>query len=144
MPACLVASHLNNGLKTHDHSGILLIGGEAFSWRPWLLTEAQKESGLLSRKGTLEIPSPETEGDWGAWGVLGLVWPKPDLLILGTGGRVWPISKKTRQFLNTVLGVKVDIMDTANASAAYNLLATERGVDEVAAALLPVGWVGKL
>lgn len=30
--------HLNNGIKTSDGSGIILVGGEAFSWRPWEAT----------------------------------------------------------------------------------------------------------
>jgi NADH dehydrogenase [ubiquinone] 1 alpha subcomplex assembly factor 3 len=38
------------------------------------------------------------------------------------------------------LGIRVDIQDTRNASAQFNLLATERGVSQVAAALIPIGW----
>lgn len=76
-----------------------------------------------------------------AWGLLELLWPKPDLLIVGTGGRTWPLSKETREHING-LGIRIDVMDTGNASAAYNLLATERGTDSVAAAMLPLGWKG--
>ena len=36
----------------------------------------------------------------------------------------------------TELGIRMDVMDTANASALYNLLATERSGGEIAAALL--------
>lgn len=50
-----------------------------------------------------------------------------------------PISPKTRQFING-LGIRVDIQDTRNAAAQFNLLATERGVGSVAAALIPLGW----
>ena len=62
-----------------------------------------------------------------------------DLLIIGTGPSVLPISTSMRQYLNG-LGVRLEIQDTRNASAQFNLLATERGVGQVAAALIPVGW----
>ena len=63
--ACLSDGfQLNNGLKIRG-SGVLLVGGEAFKWRPF-----EGRTGLLNNKG-----------QWGcedeAWGVLDLVWPKP-------------------------------------------------------------------
>lgn len=129
--------HLNNGLKTSGGSGMLLVGGEAFLWRPWEGSPDKKPAAILSKTGTLEIG-----GSGGAWGVLELLWPKPDLLIVGTGGKTWPLSKETRECING-LGIKIDVMDTGHASAAYNLLATERGTDSVAAAMLPIGWNGR-
>ena len=128
--------HLNNGLKTSGGSGIILVGGEAFSWRPWDAAPTKRPAAMLNKLGSLEIG-----GNGGAWGLLELLWPKPDLLMVGTGSRVWPLSKETRDFING-LGLKIDVMDTGNASAAYNLLATERGTDIVAAAMLPLGWKG--
>lgn len=62
-----------------------------------------------------------------------------DLLILGLGKDMRPISPRTRQFING-LGIRVEIQDTRNAAAQFNLLATERGVGSVAAALIPMGW----
>jgi hypothetical protein len=62
-----------------------------------------------------------------------------DLLILGLGKEMRPISPRTRQFINS-LGIRVDIQDTRNAAAQFNLLATERGVSSVAAAMIPLGW----
>lgn len=50
-----------------------------------------------------------------------------------------PLAPKTRQYLNS-LGIRVDVSDTRNASAMFNLLATERGVGSVAAALVPIGY----
>lgn len=130
--------HLNNGLKTSDGSGIVLAGGEAFSWRPWAgKSTSQGPAAMLDKVGTLDIGAGA-----GVWGLLEILWPKPDLLIVGTGGKIWPLSKDTRHHLNG-LGVRIDVMDTANASAAYNLLATERGTDMVAAAMLPIGWRGR-
>jgi NADH dehydrogenase [ubiquinone] 1 alpha subcomplex assembly factor 3 len=60
-------------------------------------------------------------------------------LILGLGKEMSPISPKTRQRINN-LGIRIDIQDTRNAAAQFNLLATERGVESVAAALVPLGW----
>lgn len=62
-----------------------------------------------------------------------------DLLIIGTGSRVTPIAPSVRKYLNG-LGMRLEIQDTRNAAAQFNLLATERGVGQVAAALIPVGW----
>lgn len=50
-----------------------------------------------------------------------------------------PLSPKTRTYING-LGIRIDIQDTRNACAQFNLLATERGVGSVAAALIPIGW----
>lgn len=51
-----------------------------------------------------------------------------------------PLSPETRRMISE-MGVRVEVLDTRNAAAMYNMLATERGVGEVAAALVPVGWV---
>ncbi|KAI0145780.1 hypothetical protein F4776DRAFT_607943 [Hypoxylon sp. NC0597] len=59
--------HLNSGAKVLGGSGVLLVGGEAFSWRPWL---ARGEKRLLNQKGQWEVPN-ET------FGLLSLVWPRP-------------------------------------------------------------------
>ena len=50
-----------------------------------------------------------------------------------------PIAPGTRKYING-LGIRVDVQDTRNAAAQFNLLATERGVSNVAAALIPIGW----
>lgn len=118
-------------MKITGGTGVLLIAGEAFSWRPWEAAGG-KRLKLVNEKGQWDV------GDE-AWGVLDLVWPKPDLLILGLGKDMRPISPKVRQYINS-LGIRVDIQDTRNAAAQYNLLATERGIGNVAAALIPIGW----
>ncbi|KAI9821049.1 MAG: hypothetical protein M1827_003782 [Pycnora praestabilis] len=131
--ACLSDGfHLDNGLKITGGSGCLLIAGEAFSWKPW---KAAGGSGkMLNKKGQWDVPKD-------VWGILDLVWPKPDMLILGLGASTYPISPNTRAYINS-LGIRVDIQDTRNAAAQFNLLATERGVGNVAAALIPIGWKG--
>lgn len=137
--------HLDNGVKTGGGSGILLVGGEAFKWEPWRASPASSGNAaatlgslLDTRKGILSIPPLSL-------GLLELIHPKPDLLIVGTGGRLWMLSPDTRRYISEVLGCRLDVMDTANAAAAYNLLAKERGVEGgsgVGALFLPVGWVG--
>ncbi|KAI5863055.1 hypothetical protein GGS23DRAFT_568018 [Durotheca rogersii] len=121
--------HLNSGAKIFGGSGVLLVGGEAFGWRPWL---ARGEKRLLNKKGQWEVPND-------TFGLLGLVWPRPDLLILGLGPEIRPLSPELRWHISN-LGMRVEILDTRNAAAQFNLLATERGVDDVAAALIPIGW----
>lgn len=121
--------HLDNGVKITGGSGLLLVSGEAFAWRPW---EAGGRGRLLNKKGQWDTGE-------GAWGVLGLVWPKPDLLILGLGPSMHPIAPETRRYINE-MGIRVDVQDTRNAAAQFNLLATERGVSNVACALIPIGW----
>ena len=67
--ACLSDGfHFDNGLKISGGSGCLLVGGEAFSWRPWDVVGRKK--GLLNTKGQWDV-------DREAWGLLDLVWPKP-------------------------------------------------------------------
>ena len=61
------------------------------------------------------------------------------MLILGLGASTYPLAPETRRYLQT-LGIRVDVQDTRNAAAQFNLLATERGVGNIAAALLPIGF----
>ena len=62
-----------------------------------------------------------------------------DILIIGTGPNVMPLATAVRTYLNG-LGIRLEVQDTRNAAAQFNLLATERGVQQVAAALIPTGW----
>lgn len=64
---------------------------------------------------------------------------RTDLLIIGAGREIRPLSPATKKGLAD-MGLRVDILDTRNAAAQFNLLATERGVGDVAAALIPIGW----
>ncbi|PGG97933.1 hypothetical protein AJ79_09046 [Helicocarpus griseus UAMH5409] len=130
--------HLDNGVKITDGDGCLLVDGEAFRWRPWEAAVAGKDGtmrAMINEKGQWEVGEE-------VWGVLRVVWPKPDLLILGLGASVHPISPETRRQIN-LLGIRIEVQDTRNAAAQFNLLATERGVREVAAALIPIGWKGR-
>lgn len=54
-----------------------------------------------------------------------------------------PLSPETKRQINS-LGIRVDVQDTRNAAAQFNLLATERGVNDIAAAMIPIGWKGRV
>ncbi len=65
--------HLDSGVKLSGGTGVLLVAGEAFAWRPWETPNPEgKELCLINGKGQWEV------GDE-AWGLLGLVWPKPGM-----------------------------------------------------------------
>lgn len=61
---------LNSGVKILDGSGVLLVGGEAFAWRPWKV-----DRRLVNVRGQWEVSSE-------ALGLLGLVWPRPGALTI--------------------------------------------------------------
>lgn len=141
---------LNSGLKITGNSGVLLVNGEAFKWRPWAKPgraegtigaggKGDDNKGVSSPAGSVRNTKGQFEVGDDAWGVLDLCWPKPDLLVLGTGPGIVPVSPSTRARL-TELGIRVEVQDTRNAAAQFNLLATERGVGQIAAAMVPIGW----
>ncbi|KAF2265481.1 hypothetical protein CC78DRAFT_493394 [Lojkania enalia] len=149
-PATAIDACTNDGFALNNNvrisgSGLLLVGGEAFRWRPWLResriegTVGEEGLGDDTRTGRLRNVKGQWEVPQGAWGMLELLWPKPDLLIIGTGLHVIPIAPSVRTYLND-LGIRLEVQDTRNAAAQFNLLATERGVSQVAAALTPIGW----
>lgn len=61
---------LNNQMRVSG-CGLLLVGGEAFRWRPWV------EEGNEGVIGKLRNGKGQWEVKEGSWGVLDLVWPKP-------------------------------------------------------------------
>lgn len=80
--ACLDSGfHLNSGIKVTGGDALLLVGGEAFAWRPWKAVEATEKNesaakaAMVNSKGQFEI-------DEQAWGLFGLVWPRPGMFFL--------------------------------------------------------------
>jgi NADH dehydrogenase [ubiquinone] 1 alpha subcomplex assembly factor 3 len=73
--------HLDSGVKITGGTGVLLVAGEAFSWRPWEAGKGDNKMRLINDKGQWEV---EDE----AWGLLGLVWPKPGTLFGHVLGRM--------------------------------------------------------
>jgi NADH dehydrogenase [ubiquinone] 1 alpha subcomplex assembly factor 3 len=71
---------LNNNTRVSG-CGLLLVGGEAFRWRPWVrdgeAATATSAEGTL--RGRLRNPKGQWDVDEAAWGVLELVWPKPGM-----------------------------------------------------------------
>ncbi|KAI9830298.1 MAG: hypothetical protein M1826_004909 [Phylliscum demangeonii] len=130
-----------NGLRITGGRGCMLVNGEAWEWCPWLL--ATTEAAGTQQKGGARPGLLNALGQWQcderAWGALGMLWPRPDLLILGMGPSIHPLAPSTRRHLNA-LGLRIEVQDTRNAAAQFNLLATERGASVVAAALVPMGW----
>jgi len=149
-PATSIDATTNDGFAFSNNtrvlgSGVMLVGGEAFRWKPWV-REGRKEGTIGgggkaddARTGRLINSKGQWEVDQSAWGVLDVVWPKPDLLIIGTGPSIIPLSPTTRKHINDQ-GIRIEVQDTRNAAAQFNLLATERGIQQVAAALVPMGW----
>ncbi|GAB1320832.1 NADH dehydrogenase [ubiquinone] 1 alpha subcomplex assembly factor 3 [Madurella fahalii] len=140
---------LQSGTRLAGGDGALLVGGEAFAWRPWLGDGAGGGGGGgsgMSGMGEGKGRRRRLVNDKGQWEVgeegfalLGVLWPRPDLLILGLGPEIRPLSPATRRIISD-LGMRVEVLDTRNAASQYNMLATERGVGDVAAALIPLGW----
>jgi hypothetical protein len=67
--------------------GVLLVGGEAFRWRPWV-DEHRKEGTIAegargddSMTGKLQNQKGQWDISNGAWGILELVYPKPGMLL---------------------------------------------------------------
>ena len=57
----------------------------------------------------------------------------------GHGGWVEDVESGDAEVIQG-LGIRVDVLDTRNAAAQFNLLATERGVSEVAGLVVPAGF----
>lgn len=55
------------------------------------------------------------------------------------GKEIRPLSPETRKVL-AEMGFRVEVLDTRNAASQFNMLATERGITDVAAMLIPIGW----
>ena len=74
--ACLDSGfHLNSGVKVIGGDAVLLVGGEAFSWRPWKAAEGAEneraaKAAMVNAKGQFEV-------DEQVWGLLSVVWPRP-------------------------------------------------------------------
>jgi len=141
-PGGSIDSCLNNGFNFSSgltvSGSVLILGGEVFRWFPTPDGASAPHflSPLLNRDGQWEV-------DRHAFGALDLVWPKPDLLIIGTGRATEPLSPGTKKLLND-MGIRLEVVNTRNAAAQYNLLAVERGIHDIAAVLVPAGWKAEI
>lgn len=64
---------LNSGATITGGSGVLLVDGEAFEWKPW---EALGHKNLLNKKGQFDLPAE-------VLGVFDVLWPRPGTLSSG-------------------------------------------------------------
>ena len=64
----------NNGATVEDGSGAIVVGGEAFAWRPWLARGGggggKNEKRLLNPKGQWDVPEESLS-------LFDLIWPRP-------------------------------------------------------------------
>lgn len=113
--------HLSDGLVVPG--GLIFADGRAFMWD----VDPPKATGGLD-----EV--------WGGWSperfeLFARVVPRPEILVFGTGERVFPAPKSIRDYVSS-LGIQLDVMDTRNAASTYNLLFEEGRT--VSAALCPL------
>lgn len=64
------------------------------------------------------------------------IFPKPDLLVIGLGSKTRVLDSGNKAFLNS-LGMQYEMSDSKNAALNYDLLATERGWNNISALILP-------
>jgi NADH dehydrogenase [ubiquinone] 1 alpha subcomplex assembly factor 3 len=101
--------------------GLVLVGSEAF--------EVNLQDGLKGLdKGMVEI-----EKD--VLGIFNLVHPKPEMLVVGLGAKSRILGHNTSKYLHS-LGFQLQVSNTPNGCANFDLLATERP-GQVAAFLFP-------
>ncbi|KAK9454475.1 hypothetical protein V1511DRAFT_460408 [Dipodascopsis uninucleata] len=68
--------------------------------------------------------------------LLQLIYPRPELLLIGLGGKSRILNEKTKNGLMG-MGYKIEVTDTINAASNFELLATERP-NQIIAILLPM------
>lgn len=92
--------------------------------------EVSLEGTEFHHKGVVvELPSSVMD-------VFALIYPKPELLVLGMGQKTRMVGPKTKARLNE-LGIRVETGDTKSSALSYDLLATERSPALVSAIMLP-------
>ncbi|KAK2650919.1 hypothetical protein Ddye_018408 [Dipteronia dyeriana] len=100
--------------RVQYEGSLLCVGNLLMSWAPKKFSEITPDS--LS--------------------IFQLVRPIPEILILGCGRYIEPVDPEVRRFIRCV-GIKLEAVDSRNASSTYNILNEEGRI--VAAALLPYG-----
>lgn len=71
--------------------------------------------------------------------LLRVIYPKPELIVLGLGKKTRIVSKETRDCFNK-LGIRLETSDTHYSALNYDMLATERTPRFVGALMLPPNW----
>ncbi|GMM45933.1 hypothetical protein DAPK24_025080 [Pichia kluyveri] len=113
-------------VKSPNNEGIpvcaLLLSNQIF--------EVSLEGTEFHHKGVVvELPSTIME-------LFSIIYPKPELVVLGMGSKSRMIGPKTKTKFNE-LGIRVETGDTKSSALSYDLLATERSPALVSAIMLP-------
>ncbi|KAJ0748659.1 putative NDUFAF3/Mth938 domain-containing protein [Helianthus annuus] len=130
-----------------EYEGSLLcVGNLLLSWTPKKMSDITIDryvyficyliSYLLNH---LNYPIPfncMSVSIWCSLSIFQAVRPIPEILILGTGRYIQPVDPEIRKFIRST-GMKLEAIDSRNASSTYNILNEEGRI--VAAALLPYG-----
>ncbi|GAB4850755.1 hypothetical protein Ancab_030055 [Ancistrocladus abbreviatus] len=93
---------------------VLCVGNLLLSWSPKKISEVTPDSLSVFR----------------------ILRPIPEILILGCGKYIEPVSPELRSFIRST-GMKLEAVDSRNAASTYNILNEEGRI--VAAALIPYG-----
>ncbi|WZY91725.1 hypothetical protein YC2023_064054 [Brassica napus] len=114
-----------NGVKYEG--SLLCVGNLLMSWSPRQFSDITPDSGLTSLHFAFHGCSLS---------IFKTIRPIPELLIVGCGRNIHPVTPELRQFVKSI-GMKLETVDSRNAASTYNILNEEGRV--VAAALLPYG-----
>ncbi|KAL5225638.1 hypothetical protein ABZP36_012277 [Zizania latifolia] len=110
-------SYDDTGFKINNikyEGSLLIVENKIMTWTPKTFAEITVESLSIFK----------------------VVHPIPEILILGCGKQIQPISPELRKFIRST-GMKLEAVDSRNAASTYNIL-NEEG-RPVAAALIPYG-----
>ncbi|OEL35317.1 hypothetical protein BAE44_0003662 [Dichanthelium oligosanthes] len=102
------------------------------------INNVKYEGSLLIVENKIMTWAPKTFSEITAesLSIFKVVHPIPEILILGCGRHIQPVSPELRKFIRSI-GMKLESVDSRNASSTYNIL-NEEG-RPVAAAVLPYG-----
>ncbi|NP_001143587.2 uncharacterized protein LOC100276291 [Zea mays] len=110
-------SYDDTGFKINNikyEGSLLIVENKIMTWAPKTFSEITAESLSIFK----------------------VVHPIPEILILGCGRHIQPVSPELRKFIRST-GMKLEAVDSRNAASTYNIL-NEEG-RPVAAAVLPYG-----
>ncbi|PIA15192.1 hypothetical protein COEREDRAFT_88049 [Coemansia reversa NRRL 1564] len=113
-----VVENLATGFRlSNDHTvygPLLIVNNEAFSLK--IPPPQPDASGRVLNPLTLLDPD--------ALAILSIVTPKPELVVVGGGAGIAPLSHRAREYL-TSIGLNVELANSKNASSTYNTLSEE-------------------
>ncbi|PAN48355.1 hypothetical protein PAHAL_9G377200 [Panicum hallii] len=102
------------------------------------INNVKYEGSLLIVENKIMTWAPKTFSEITAesLSIFKVAHPIPEILILGCGRHIHPVSPELRKFIRST-GMKLEAVDSRNAASTYNIL-NEEG-RPVAAAVLPYG-----